>query len=110
MFDLYTASKCGPMNQQAYTGVATRVKLIPPRNNQRTLFLLRPSTACHVLQGGSAVTATATTAVFIAAGQTFPLVTENELDSYISIIRDVTNGTLDITIASSVEAWTLAAA
>lgn len=107
MFDRYAASKLGVMNQKAFTDTAARVQIIPPVLGRPTLFMVRANQHCHVLQGGSAVAVTTTTGAYVVKNMYFPILVEGPNDSYLSIIRDATNGTLDVVCIDNVGSWTM---
>ena len=114
MIDLYTGAKFGPMNVGAFNGNAgtwARFSLDLPTNVARALFMLMPQRNVRLLQGGSGVLGTNTTAALLQAYAYYPMVVENAQDKYISIRSDdATGDDLEITLISDVMSWTLTAA
>lgn len=111
MIDLYAAAKWGPTALASYNGsagAAVRFRLGLPTNRDKALFAIRATTACRVLQGGSTVAATATTAAYLAAGAYYPVLVEGVEDQYLSMISDTTSaGTLEVTLVSDTVSWVL---
>lgn len=114
MMDLYAASKLGLMIAQNYNGsagAAVRFKSTPPAPRQRMLMMIRCTTNCRVLQGGSGITVSATNGTLLLANEKFPMVIESEDDAYISLLSGTTaSGTVELTLVSDVSTWTMAAA